>query len=105
VKSDDEALFREILRSEHVEWEKKIPKAALRRLAAECLIDVETRRCSTWSFGVYPATDERNLDKVRSTFREWSELQKHRHFHDRTIVVAEITAIGRQYGYAHQMFP
>lgn len=29
----------------------KVSKSVLRKLAAECLVEVETRRCITWNFG------------------------------------------------------
>lgn len=84
MKQSDLSLLQLLAIEPVVEWEKKVPAAALRRLSALEFVEVETRRCTTWKFGD---------DNVR-TFTEWRALQNTRTFHDRTIVVARITQAG-----------
>jgi len=114
MKDDD--LFKEILAAREREWcidryrsrvHEKCPKSALRRLSEQMLIEVETRRCTTWNFGggypKYPCIvgrrdqDEVTLAQYRVECNEWNETQKQRGWQDRTVVVAQVTPAGLAY--------
>ena len=102
MTNGDEGLLKQILVAGVLEWEKGIPKAALKRLAEARLVDVETRRCSAWSFGPkYPSLGKEGLDTYRRTYTEWYEAQRVRVFRDRSVVVAVPTVRGRAYAVEH----
>ena len=99
MTNGDEDLLKQVLVAGVLEWEKHVPKAALKRLAEARLVDVETRRCSSWSFG--PKYPTYNANDYRSAYAEWSEAQRVRVFRDRSVVVAVPTVLGRMYAVEH----
>lgn len=95
MTSGDEDLLRQILVAGVLEWEKHVPKAALKRLAEARLVDVETRRCSSWSFG--PKYPSLGVDDYTAAHTEWRKAQRVRVFKDRSVVVAVPTVLGQMY--------
>ena len=85
------------------------PKSVLKKLAAECMIEVETRRCSTWHFGARVpdwrlspryagnASDRAEYDRQNRAYEMDQSDREQTVWGDRTEIFARITPKGVEY--------
>lgn len=95
-RNSDLALLGEIARDpDDCHLNHKVSKAALKRLMADQLIEVETRRCSAW----HTEPDLRGLNNAEHlrVWEDWVRLRKARKWWDRSEIHARLTERGTQH--------
>lgn len=97
VNEKDLPLFLEIATNpDDCLLNHKVSKSALKRLIGEGLIEVETRRISTW-FNQNPAPQFKTHAEQREWWAEWDRIRRARKWKDRSEVHACLTEQGRQH--------